>query len=241
MAVRFHLQGLSAALVESEPFDGRTARAKISIATTDFTGILLVPRVMARLREEAPGVNILVRLPDPNHIREWLEDGQCDLAVGFFPNLAEGLRVSVLFDEPFKCLVSRSHASIKKALTLAEYMEASHIVFGSPFSPISTVDQAIDQALSGLGLARTVSIQLPSILLPPHVVAHTDLIATTPARLAKYFASILPISIFTPPFEIPDMRFSLVWHERTHRIGAHQYVRQLVREVAVMKSDIGEG
>lgn len=236
--VGFHLRGLSAALVESELFDGRTARAKITIATTDFTGVLLLPRVMARLRQDAPGINILVRLPDPNHIREWLEDGQCDLAVGFFPNLAEGLRVSVLFDEPLKCLVSRSHPSIKDALSLAQYMEASHIVFGSPFSTISTVDQAIDQALSHLGLARTVSIQLPSILLPPHVASQTDLIATTPARLAKYFATILPVSLFTPPFEIPSLPFSLVWHERCHRIGAHHFVRQLLREVALLKDEI---
>lgn len=236
--VRFHLRGLAAELIESEPFEPQSAQAQVSIATTDFTGVLLLPQVLARLRQEAPGISVDVRLPDPNHIREWLEEGECDLAVGLFPDLAEGLRVSELFEDPLTCVVSRTHPTITGSLSLSQYMECSRIVFGSPFSPISTVDQAIDQALSALGLVRKVSVQLASILLPPHVAAQTDLIATTPTRLAKYFSSILPIRLFPPPFEIPDLRFSLVWHERTHRMGAHHFVRQVVRDVATRTSEI---
>lgn len=236
--VRFHLRGLAAELVESAPFDSATARAKISIATTDFTGVLLLPRLMSRLRQEAPGINLLVRLPDPNHIRDWLEEGECDIAVGLFPEVAEDLRVSTLFDDPLVCVVSRDYSSIGDTLSLAQYMDASHTVFGSPFAPVSTIDQAVDATLASLGLVRKVSIQLASILLPPHVVAQTDLIATTPARLATYFSAILPVRLFPPPFEIPDLRFSLVWHERTHRMGPHQYVRQLIREVALASDHI---
>ena len=236
--VRFHLRGLAAGLVESEPFDPKTARASISIATTDFTGILLLPRVLARLRNEAPGIHVQVRLPDPNHIREWLEEGECDIAVGLFPDLAEGLRVSALFDDPLTCVVNRVHSTIRETLSLSQYLECSHIVFGSPFAPISTIDQAVDRTLSELGLTRKVSVQLASILLPAHVAAQTDLIATIPTRLAKYFSTILPVSLFDPPFEIPDLRFSLVWHERTHRMAPHHFVRNVVREVATSTSDI---
>lgn len=236
--VRFHLRGLTAELMESAPFDPMTARASVSIATTDFTGVLLLPRVLARLRQAAPGIRIHVRLPDPNHIREWLEEGECDIAIGLFPDLAEGLRVSELFEDPLSCIVSRTHPTIRGTLSLAQYMECSHIVFGSPFAPISTVDQAIDRALSALGLVRKVSVQLASILLPPHVAAQTDLIATTPTRLAKYFSNILPVRVFDPPFEIPDLRFSLVWHERTHRMGPHHFVRSLVRDIATSPGEI---
>ena len=230
-ALRPHLRGMQALLVQRGQFDPRTAEGLLSIATTDYTGVVLGPALMARLRSAAPNLRLQIKLPDPKHIREWLEEGSCDLGIGFFPELAEGLRAAPLFEDTISVLAANTHPAVQGSLSMAQYQEATHVIFGSPFAPLSTLETWVDEHLEPYGVTRKVGMQVPSALMPGYAVARTDLLGTLPTRLARHLAQTLPLQVLPLPFEAEVMPFSMVWHERTHSVPAYQWLREVLREL----------
>src|SRR5690606_22386013 len=147
-------------------------------AAADFVGMMLLPLVMRAVGSAAPRRQIDLRLPDPARVSQWLADGGCDLAIGFLPSLSPQPRISTLFTEPLVCLVSANHATIREEISLEDYLEARHLMFGSPFSAASTLETAIDASLASTGMRRVKGMQVASIVVGPYIVAQTELVAT---------------------------------------------------------------
>jgi len=231
VAMRPHLRGMQALLAQRGQFDPFTAEGLVSIATTDYTGVVLGPALMARLRGAAPNLRLQIKLPDPKHIREWLEEGSCDIGIGFFPELADGLHAAPLFEDTVSVLAATTHPTVQGSVSLAQFQEATHVIFGSPFAPLSTLETWVDEHLAPLNVTRKVGMQVPSALMPGYAVTRTDLLATLPTRLARHLAQTLPLQVLPLPFEAAPMTFSMVWHERTHSVPAYLWLREVLREL----------
>ena len=154
-----------------------------------------------------------------------------DLAVGYFPVLPDGLRSATLFRESLACLAAADHPGIGEPMSLAQFAAAHHVVFGSPFSPLSTLEAMLDEVLRRIGVQRKLGMRVASVLLSPYVVAQTSLLAVLPLAFARHFASFLPLRVQAAPFEAPSIDISMVWHERSHRLSMHHWVRGVVRQV----------
>jgi DNA-binding transcriptional LysR family regulator len=229
--VRKGLAAMEEIFADHRPFDPAQAQGVVTIAAADSVGIMLVPRLMQLLGEFAPGVTVDMRLPDPAHVREWLRDGECDLAIGYFPDLPDGLRSSSLFSQSLTCVVRRGHPDIRAGMSMADYVNARHVVFGSPFALLSTMETSMDEALARLGHKRNQGMRVSSVLLTPYVVAQTSMVATLPTWMARHYAEILPLESVPLPFEAPDIDSRMVWHERTHQVGLHQWIREQLRRL----------
>jgi DNA-binding transcriptional LysR family regulator len=216
------------------PFDAATARGTITVATTDFPGMLMFPHLMERLCAEAPGLTVEMRLPDPTRIREWLTEGECDIAIGHFPQLPDGLRSSLLFQDALVCVAAANHpfaGARGKRVTTDEFARAAHVMFGSPFAPTSILESILDARFARIGIRRQLGMRVSSVLLTPYVVAQSPLLAILPRAFARHFASFLPLRLLDSEFELPPLGISMVWHERSHRLGMHTWVRGVMREV----------
>jgi DNA-binding transcriptional LysR family regulator len=55
-----------------------------SHATSDIGETVLLPRMVARLAQVAPRVNLRCMVVGPRHLEDALEAGEVDLAVGLF-------------------------------------------------------------------------------------------------------------------------------------------------------------
>jgi DNA-binding transcriptional LysR family regulator len=55
------------------------------------------------------------------------------------------------------------------------------------------------------------------------VLASTDLVAMLPSRLVRD-TSVL--KVVEPPVDIPGYEMAMLWHERSHRDPAHQWLRE---------------
>lgn len=230
-SVQTGMRAFEDVLGDRGPFDPAGARGSFTVATADFPGMLIFPRVMQRLCQEAPGLQMEMRLPDPAHIREWLSEGGCDIAVGYFPQLADGLRTSLLFEESLVCVAAADHPAIGGHVSSADFAQAAHVIFGSPFSPSSLLETILDERFAGLGIRRRLGMRVASILLTPYVVAQSPLLAILPRVFAQHFAGFLPLKLVTSEFELPPISISMVWHERSHRLGMHTWMRGVIRDV----------
>jgi DNA-binding transcriptional LysR family regulator len=82
---------------------------------------------------------------------------------------------------------------------------------------------------AGVGHARmrrTVVLTTPRFLAVPSLVARAPVVVTMHARLARFFAAELGLSLSLPPVELQDMAVSLLWHASyDHDPATHGYVR----------------
>jgi LysR family transcriptional activator of mexEF-oprN operon len=206
-------------------FDPALAESTFTLSMQSSIARFVLPPLMRLLNAEAPGVRIIARSPGSEQLKIRLEEGGCDLAVGYYENLPEALYSAVLFDQNFCCIVSKSHPIGENELTLEHYAGLRHVVFVGERVPSATQEHLIDERLGELGLVRAVGLRVSSLLVTPSVVAATDMIATVPIRLARDAASHWPLRILSPPLTLPNPQIRMIWHERHHRDAAHRWLR----------------
>jgi DNA-binding transcriptional LysR family regulator len=73
-------------------------------------------------------------------------------------------------------------------------------------------------------------MQVSSFMLSPYVVAGRVARSSVPARLAHHYASFLPLKVLPAPIGLAEVSISMVWHDRTHRVGLHNWFRELLRQ-----------
>ena len=80
-----------------------------------------------------------------------------------------------------------------------------------------------DEALAQAGLARRVALSVPHFLFLMSVLASTDLVAMLPSRLVR---GTRALQVVESPVEVPGYEMAMLWHERSHRDPAHQWLRE---------------
>ncbi|MCB9561957.1 MAG: LysR family transcriptional regulator [Kofleriaceae bacterium] len=227
-ALRRALDGLADTLRGPAVFDPATAERELRIATADFSDLLVMPALAARLEIAAPRLT-LWSVAVPDDVPRALAAGDIDLVLTVRGRLrTAGLFERPLFDERFVCVVRDGHPAARQRLTLARYLALSHLLI----APGGRRGGIVDELLTAMGKQRRVAAAVPHFLVAPHVVAATDLILTLPARIAETLAGPLGLTVLPPPFEIPGFAMAMVWHERAHHDDGHRWLRDQVALVA---------
>jgi DNA-binding transcriptional LysR family regulator len=231
LPIRRALEGIVLALETPEPFEPKTAHLSIRIATSDYGELVLLPKLVRRLEQEAPHIDLRL-IPNSGDSVGPLVQGVVDLVVAPVRpgDEVQGVLAKKLFDESFVCIVRRGHPLAKKKLTLARFAAASHALI----APRGREGSLADDSLARLGLSRRVAVTLPHFLVAPHVVAESDLVLVLAARVASQLATPLGLVVLAPPKELglTGFRMSALWHERTQHDPAHRWVRELFTDVA---------
>ena len=128
--------------------------------------------------------------------------------------------------------VAADHPAIGGHVSAADFAQVAHVIFGSPFSPSSLLETILDERFAGLGIRRRLGMRVASILLTPYVVAQSPLLAILHGVFAQHFASFPQLKLVSCEFELPPISISMVWHERSHRLGMHTWMRGVIRVVA---------
>jgi DNA-binding transcriptional LysR family regulator len=156
-------------------------------------------------------------------MREALESGEMDLAVGFIPDLNAGYYQQRLFNRSYVCVTRPDHPTIKDRLSLKQYLAASHAIVSAP----GTGHDVVERVLAEKGLKRRVALHVTHFLAIPLIVANTDLIVTIPAMLAESYLPAGNIKLLAPPVKLPVYSIKQYWHERFHEDAANRWLRGL--------------
>lgn len=79
-----------------------------------------------------------------------------------------------------------------------------------------------DRVLAEQGLERRVVLSVPHFLFVLAALARSDLVAMLPSRIVAGNAAL---QIVEPPVAIPGFEMVMLWHERSQRDPAHQWLR----------------
>jgi DNA-binding transcriptional LysR family regulator len=208
-------------MITAPEFVPQRWRATVPIALLDYHAFVLLPKLLPRLKQRAPELDLNVEslVPDPFGR---LEAGDIDLALGTFEDTPPGFYRRTLLSDQFACLVRKGHPVLEQAWTIERFAGLSHIQVSPGGQGCA---ERVDAALAAAGLKRRAVVSLPYFMTAPMIVAQTDMVLTVPRRVAEQAAATLPLEVLAPPVPLPAFVVSALWHERRHRDKEHAWLR----------------
>jgi DNA-binding transcriptional LysR family regulator len=207
-------------------FDPAASTRTFVLITSDYVEFVLLPRLLARVSRQAPGVRIQMLPWGLHRVPDELARGTADLMIGFYDQVPSHHRDAILFEERYACIVRKGHPQVRDRLTLRTYVGLQHVMV----SQRAGASSGIDRALAALGHSRVVSLRVSHFLNVPPLVASTDLVAALSRRVAEPFARMLPLRLFEPPLRLRASRVGMVWHDAVQDDPAHRWLRETVAE-----------
>jgi DNA-binding transcriptional LysR family regulator len=203
-------------------FDPATAQRRFRICMTDASHVTLLPRMLAHVRAQAPGVRLEAARIDGNTERA-LESGEADLAIGHVPWLGTGIYQQQLYMQDWVCLVNRKHPRLRGKLGLKLYQTEGHVTIAA-----GTGAQLLEQALARERIVRNVVLELPGFLGLGAIIESTDLLATLPRNIGETLAAASDLAVHRCPVEVERFAVRQHWHPRYHHEAGNRWLRNMV-------------
>ena len=218
------LQGTLNARVAFDP--ARSERAFV-IGVNDVGETYFLPRLMRALDQVAPGVTIRTVRTTSIDVRDEMERGRMDLAMGFLPGLKGGFFQRRLFRQPYVCIFRQDHPLARSGVSARQFRAAEHVAIVSEGTGHGVVDEVIARA----GIRRRLRLTVPHFMAVGPVLQATDMIAVVPQRFADCACGPFGLAAAPCPVKIPESVINVFWHARNHREAANQWLRQVVVDV----------
>lgn len=203
------LEQIHLALAPPARFDPATAeQRRFTLAAGDYADIVLLPAIISRLRQTAPGIDIRVSRLDRHNIYRQLDRGEVDIALGGHLSGTESHYVRTLFEEQLVCIANRSHPQLADGRwDLARYLSLPHGLYAP--ADDGSARGLVDRRLAEIGGQRRVAVTFSHIVALPAVVADSDLIATLAASVARRFSDPQRVRFLPLPNELAIAPFPI--------------------------------
>lgn len=225
--IAYALSTIQTTLSQRTSFSPATSTRRFTLAVTDLGEIEFLPSLMDRLQEIAPGVTVSTVRNNAESLRDDMEAGNVDLAIGLIPQLKSNFFQQRLFMQRYVCLFRKGHALDKRRLSRKEFYDADHVVVVSAGTGHAKMDEIIESAEE----KRRVRLLVPHFVAVGHILASTDMIATVPERYAYRCAEPFGLRYVDHPVQLPQIGINLFWHARFHKEPGNQWLRQVIFEL----------
>lgn len=215
---------IHSAVNQRASFDPATSRRTFKVAMTDIGEIYFLPGVLREFVRTAPHVSLNTVRNTAINLKDEMESGSVDLAVGYLPALKAGFFQRRLFRHRYVCLFRKGHALQGRKLGMAEFTRAEHVVIVAAGTGHGIVDEVLERA----GIARQVRLTVPHYVAVGHILRDTDLVATVPERFAERVAGPFGLVHVPHPAKLPEIAINMFWHAKAHKDPANQWLRESV-------------
>lgn len=223
------LASLDAVVLGQQAFDPARSTDQITMAPNSYVEFALVPGIVAKLRERAPGVRLRLTAYGSDVTETGVTTGTTALAMGRFVDPPPNLVVQHLMDESLACVVRAGHPEVRGAITKKQYERAKHVNMVPP----GRLRTGLFQRLDRVGLRRDVAVSVTHFLAVPEIVAVTDYCATLPRLICRRLEQDPRVQVLDAPVDLGTFPVEMAWHVRYRHDPAHEWLRALVQEVAM--------
>jgi DNA-binding transcriptional LysR family regulator len=225
-SVSYALGTLHSTLNQRASFDPQTSARTFTLAVTDIGEIYFLPLLMDCLKRTAPEVTISTVRNTAINLKEEMETGRVDLALGLLPDLKAGFFQRRLFRHKYVCMFRKGHPLDKAKFTLKDFSAAEHVVVVAAGTGHGKVDELMEHA----GVKRTIRLRVPHYVAVGHILQETDMVVTVPERLAQRCTAPFGLTYVPHPVKLPEIAINLFWHTRNQREPGNQWLRKLIVE-----------
>ncbi len=223
------LASLDGVILGQQAFDPSRADLQLTIAPNSYVEFVLVPAIVARLREQAPGIRLRLTPYGSDLADTGVMSGTTALALGRFVDPPDNLVVQPLMDDGLACVVRADHPDVGATLSKAQYERLRHV----NMLPPGRLRVGLFQALERQGLKRDVAVSVTHFLAIPEMVAVTDYCATLPQLICRRLAADARLKVLPTPVDLGRFPVQMGWHVRYRDDPAHRWLRALIAETAL--------
>jgi DNA-binding transcriptional LysR family regulator len=220
------LAQVALALNQRSQFDPATSVRRFTIAMTDVGEVHFMPVLIERCMALAPGVELgSVRVG--GDLREQMETGRVDLAIGAFDDVPDAWYQRLLFRQRFVAMFRKDHPLATGPVDLERFAAARHLVVDSSESPYDRINHLLAKA----GVLEEARFRVPHFTAVPYIASGSDLVVTVPQKLAERACAPFGLAWIAPPLQLPTLQTNVFWHRRFNQDPGNQWLRGVVADV----------
>jgi len=226
--IGYALATIDGTLNQPARFDSATAKRTFHLGLTDIGEVYLLPRLLKETSTSAPHVRFTTVRGSFASLREQMESGAIDLAVGLLPQLQGNFFHRRLLQQDYVLSMRREHPLAGKArFTLQDYVAQEHVVVVSH----GTGHGNVDTLMARKGIVRNVRLTVPHFMAVGQVLQATDMVATLPEAFSRLVGPPFDLISLPHPARLPTVNIDAYWHRRMHRDPANLWLRTLMAEL----------
>lgn len=233
-AVHGGLTTIRAGLSSGVDFDPATSERRFTLLMTEVGEMLFLPVLLGTLKRSAPTIDITVLEHGVESYEDLLNNGIVDLAIGRI-QLSDTFSSELIHSSPFAVVASRTNHFLKggedglPSLTLADYLEAPHVVV----EPRGSSPNPIRHALGpDYGRCR-IALSVPHFMVLNEVLPGTDLLATVPKACTPAILRSGGLCTVAIPFPAEENFVYQWWHRRNNQDAGHRWLRSVFATAGV--------
>ena len=213
------------------------------VSASSYVGEVLMPRVVAMMRHEAPLAQIRLQAMGPN-VAEALENGRVDLALGVFGRSADIFAREPLFEDRLVWAMRADHPAAREHLTVKDLQKLALVVLAPGerssgerwarlLEPRMMWDELMaDQGPMGRGARQRIRVVVDNAHAALAITAASDLVGLVPLRLARPHSKALNLLLVDPPEARAPAAFEMVWRADQGSHPALEWLRAILRRAA---------
>lgn len=227
-AIAEALAKLDDVILGQQDFDPLTAERLFTIAPNDYVEFVLVPAIVERLRQVAPGIRLRLTPFGSDIAETGVMSGTTAMVLGRLTDPPDNLVVQHLMDDGLACVVRADHPEIGGSISREQYERLKHV----NMLPPGRLRAGLFQSLERQGLKREVAVSVTHFLSIPELVAVTDYCTTLPTLICRRIALDPRLKVLAPPVDLGTFPVQMAWHVRHRNDPAHRWLRGLIGDVA---------
>ncbi len=213
-------------LLVEDSFDPAEVTGEFVFALTDLGEMVFLPKLLAHFQQLAPLATLRSVAPSPAGMICAMEQGEVDLAIGYFPDLdAAGCYRHKLLTHHFACLLRADHPITDTSLSLAQFLSLGHAVVRAE----GRSQEIFEIYLERHRIVRRIVLRTPHFMSLPMIIGRSDLVVTLPHAIGQYFTRIgANVRMVRPPLAIPRIELYQHWHRSHHHSLRNRWLREQV-------------
>lgn len=223
------LEDIRQSILQPARFDPTTSTKTFTLLLQDVGETVFLPPLLTYTERNAPRIKFSAPQFDSNEHGEALVSGTADLAIGYYPHLKTPFHHTSLFETTFSCLVRVDHPTIKKRLSVRQFVTAKHVIVSRRGSIV------LDRLLDRKKIAINDAVRVQHFTAVPTIISQTDMIAIMPSKLASNYARTGAFQVLSLPFEAPTIEICQYWHRRNEHDPGTQWLRNTLEQLFTIK------
>jgi DNA-binding transcriptional LysR family regulator len=197
-----------------------------SIAGIDYYEVVILPKLIAAIAEQAPGTSIKATTGLSSEMEKPLRFGDIDLLIDYVPLAGPEFKCEVLFMETRVVLMNADPSATDNSISLDEFAARAHVGRAARAGDMGTV-------MAAIGRRWDVRVTINNWLALPAVLSGSTLIGVAPRRIAELYADKFGLVIAPLPVDVRPIPIYMVWHESRDDHHAHRWLRDQLKRACL--------
>lgn len=222
--ISYALSTIEATFTASSHFEPAVSDRTFRLGLTDIGEAYILPKLLAETATSAPNIKFTTIRTGPDTLREAMEKGEVDIAVGLLPSLQGNFFHRRMLRQRYVVCVRSVHPLAHSKWTEEDFLAQDHVVV----TATGTGHNAVDSMLVRSGLLRRIRLTIPHFMAVGPILRDSNIVATLPQSLARILHEPYGLVSVAHPIQIPPVSIDLFWHRRQHRDPATVWLRSLL-------------